>query len=507
MSVGKVYLVGAGPGDPGLLTLKGLACLQQADIVLYDGLVNPLLLRHTSATAERTCRSSSRDGRILQQDEINSRLIAAARAGKTVVRLKGGDPFIFGRGGEEAAALAAAGIPFEVVPGITAATAAAEYAGISLTHREQASSVVFVTGHEDPAKGSRTAIDYRLLAKFGGTIVFYMGLHRLESIVDSLIEAGMSPDVPACVVSRATVPEQQTVAATLSTLPAAVRAANLRPPSLIVVGECVGQREQINWFEHRPLFGLRIGITRPEAQAGPQITRCLDLGAQPVLMPTVEILPPSEWQPVDDAISNLANWQWLVFTSANGVRSFFGRLWNGGGDCRQLGNIKIAAIGPATADALAECHVRADVVPDEYRAESLAAALAPLVAGHKVLWMRANRGRDVLPTELRAAGAAIDEVVAYQNIDIDELSPAVVEQIELGQLDWIALSSPSIARNLSRLLTGTAREQVGRTTKIATISPVTSETVRAVGLPVHAEAKVFTWDGLFDTIVAAQGTS
>ncbi|HUG89779.1 MAG TPA: uroporphyrinogen-III C-methyltransferase, partial [Planctomycetaceae bacterium] len=249
-----VYLVGAGPGDPGLITLRGLELLRRADLVLYDGLVNPLLLRHTSAECERTCRSPQPEDRRLAQEDVNRRLIAAARDGRTVVRLKGGDPFIFGRGGEEAAALAAAGIPFEVVPGITAATAAAAYAGISLTHRDLASAVAFITGHEDPAKGE-TSIDYALLARFDGTLVFYMGLHRLPAIVESLLAHGKPPDTPACVISRGTLPAQRTVEAPLAELAAAVRAAELKPPSLIVVGGCARQRRDIAWFERRPLFG------------------------------------------------------------------------------------------------------------------------------------------------------------------------------------------------------------------------------------------------------------
>ncbi|GAG33915.1 unnamed protein product, partial [marine sediment metagenome] len=253
---------------------------QKADLILYDGLVNPLLLRHSSATAERTCRSFTPSGPVLDQDEINQRLIAAARDGKTVVRLKGGDPFIFGRGSEEAAALVEASIPFEVVPGITAATASGAYAGISLTHRDMASSVAFITGHEDPSK-SEKSIDYENLAAFEGTLVFYMGLHRLERIVENLLAAGKSPDVPACVISRASTPAQQTVSAPLNELVSVVRAAKLSPPSLILVGECVRQRESIAWFEKRPLFGKRIGITRPAQQAGPALARALELGAQP----------------------------------------------------------------------------------------------------------------------------------------------------------------------------------------------------------------------------------
>lgn len=304
--VGKVYLVGAGPGDPGLLTLRGLDCLRQADLVLYDGLVNPLLLRHSAAEAERTCRADTARGRLLPQSEINERLIAAAREGKTVVRLKGGDPFVFGRGGEEAAALQAAGIPYEIVPGVTAAVAASAYAGISLTHRDFASAVAFVTGHEDPNKkcislesipGGRKSgncgtatlesicLDYHALAAFPGTLVFYMGLHRLPEIVDALLNAGKPPLTPACVISCGTLAAQQVISAPLSELREKVRRAQLHAPSLIVVGDCIRQRETLAWFENRPLFGLTIGVTRPVGQAGSAIDRLIEMGAQPLLMP------------------------------------------------------------------------------------------------------------------------------------------------------------------------------------------------------------------------------
>lgn len=498
--VGKVYLVGAGPGDPGLITLRGLECLSLADLILYDGLVNPLILRHSAAEAERTCRAETPDGRNLRQHEINERLIAAAREGKTVVRLKGGDPFVFGRGGEEAAALAAAGIPFEIVPGVTAAVAASAYAGISLTHRDFASAVAFITGHEDPQKEG-SALDYPALARFPGTLVFYMGLHRLEAIAASLLRAGKAAETPAAVISRGTTPLQRTVTGTLGEIAETARRAGLHAPSMIIIGDCVRQREQIAWFERRPLFGRRIGILRPMEQSGPQIARLLELGAQPVLMPTIRIEPPADWTAVDAAIERLGEFDWIIFTSANGVKSLFGRLWETGGDARQLAGAKIAAIGEGTAAALADERLHADLVPPEFRAESLAAALAPRVSGRPVLWVRASRGRDVIPMELRAAGARLDEVVVYQNLDVEQLDPTVVAAMEQGELDWVCLSSPSIARAFSRLLTPAAREQVGGRIRVASISPVTSAAAREAGLPVHAEAVIHTWEGIFAAIV------
>ncbi len=498
-SIGTVYLVGAGPGDPGLLTLRGMECLRRADVVLYDGLVNPILLRHSKARAERTCRVSDGRERWLDQDEINRRLIAAAQAGKTVVRLKGGDPFVFGRGSEEAAALATAGIPFEVVPGVTAAVAAGEYAGFSVTHRDHASAVAFITGHEDPDKGS-PSLDYRVLAAFPGTLVFYMGWHRLSQIAEALIASGKNVATPVAVISHASWPSQQTVTAPLGAIAEHVASAGLRPPSLIVIGECVRQREQLAWFEKRPLSGRRIGVTRADEQADSQIDRIFELGAEAVLMPTLEIEPPVTWDAVDEVLRRVGEFDWIVFTSANGVRALLGRLWELGGDSRRLGRARLAAIGPSTAAVLGEFQLRADVVPETYRAEHLAAALCPQMAGQKVLWARANRVRDVLRNELTAAGAQLEESVVYQHHDVEAWSDDINQRLIAGQLDWIGVSSPAIARNVARLMPEAARAHLGESIRIASISPVTSATCQEVALPVSAEATEHTWDGMLAAI-------
>lgn len=499
-SVGKVYLVGAGSGDPGLITVRAVECLKRADVVFYDGLVNPLLLRYTSATAERTCRVNSVDGRALPQGDINRHLVEAALSGKTVVRLKGGDPYLFGRGTEEAAALVAAGIPYEVVPGVSAALAASVYAGMSLTHREFSSAVALVTGHEDPTK-TESHLDYTALAQFPGTLVFYMGLHRLEAITDALTQAGKPAETLAAVISRGTWPQQRTVTGTLADIASRVRQAELHAPSLIIVGECVRLRDSLQWFERRPLFGLRIGITRAEAQAYEVIDRVVELGGDPVLMPTIAILPPEDWSQVDACLQRLDGYDWIVFTSANGVRQFFGRLWSQGKDARRLGQAKLAAIGSGTVAALAEFHLQADLVPESFRAEALADVLKPHVAGKRVLWARASRGRDVLPTELRAAGADLEEVVVYQNVDVPALPESVIADIEQGRLQWIGLSSPSIARNLADKLTPAARARLGHEVKLASISPVTTAAAQEVGLPISVEATVYTWEGILDAIV------
>lgn len=501
MAAGKVYLVGAGPGDPGLITLKGIECLQKADLILYDGLVNPLILQHVSTEVERTCRVSEgcKNRRVLQQEEINQRLISAALEGKTVVRLKGGDPFIFGRGSEEAVALRNAGIEFEVVPGITAATAAAGYAGISVTHRAHASAVALITGHEDPTKPD-SSLDYNVLAKFPGTLVFYMGLHKLELIVESLIQSGKPEDSLAAVISRGTTPFQRTIQSRLAELPQQVRQAGLVAPSLIVIGDCVSLRDQIAWFEQKPLFGLQIGITRAEEQSETEIRRAVELGAQPVLLPTIEIGPPADWSSVDEAIARLDEYQWLVFTSANGVNYFLNHLWDTGCDARKLSHLKIACIGPATAEALQRYHLRADLVPDQYRAEALAAALKPLVPNQKLLWAGANRGREVLQTELAEVSATVDKIMVYENHDVTAWDAECVQLLESGAIAWVGLSSPSIARNFSRLLTPTARKQIGNSTRLVSISPVTTQAASEVGLPIDAEAEEFHWEGIFSAI-------
>ncbi len=500
--VGKVYLVGAGPGDPGLLTLRGRECLAAADVVLYDGLVNPLILKHSHARAQRTCRMEGPAGRRLDQAEINRQLVELGRAGLTVVRLKGGDPFIFGRGTEEAAALAAAGIPYEVVPGITAATAAAVYTGISLTHREHASAVAFITGHEDPDKAA-SSLDYHALARFPGTLVFYMGLHRLPVIAAKLIEQGKAPGTPAAVVSRATTPLQRTVEAPLAELAERAEAAKLHAPSLVIVGSCVQVRSVARWFEDRPLFGRRIAIPRAEDQAEATAEQALAWGAQPLLIPTIEIGPPDDWAPVDAALARLDSYDWLVFTSVNGVTRFLDRLWSQGGDVRRLGRCRLAAIGPATAAALEANKLRCDVMPTDYRAEGLVAALQAQVAGRRVLWPRANRGRELLIEGLTAAGATVETVITYTNRDVAAWPSDVVRQFAAGEVDWIALSSPSVARGVARLLDAEARKHLGHPLKLAAISPLTAAAATEVGLPVDVVAREATWGGLLAAMLSS----
>lgn len=502
MNSGIVYLVGAGPGDPGLLTLRGRDLLEQADLVLYDGLVNPLLLNLATGVCERTARTRTGDSRIVPQQEINERLVLEAKAGKRVVRLKGGDPYIFGRGSEEAAALEAAGISYEVVPGITAATAAGEYAGFSFTHREITSAVAFITGHEDPSRES-SRLDYSALAAFPGTLVFYMGLGRIETICRELVENGKSPSTPAAVICKASLPQQQVVTSTLADLASQVMEHGLVPPSLIVVGECINLREATSWFERRPLMGLRIGITRPADQCDKISQRIVELSGQPALMPLICISPIDQQQKakVQDVIANLCDYHWLVFTSVNGVRSFFEYLFAAGEDVRAIGHMQIASIGPSVEKALERFSLKSDVVPDTFRAEALAELLAKQVGGQQVLWPRANRARKVLPETLEAAGAKVNELEVYVNDDVAELTSEAVQQMKNGEVHWIGLSSPSIARQMAQLLAAHEIDLSQLATRFATISPVTSAAAEESGLSVAAEATTHTWDGIVDAII------
>lgn len=501
LATGKVYLVGAGPGDPGLLTIKGSACLAEANLVLYDGLVNPLLLRLTKGQCERTARAR-RDGvSIVPQHEINERLIAEARSGKIVVRLKGGDPYIFGRGSEEAAALHAAGVPFEVVPGITAATGAGEYAGFSFTHRDISSAVAFITGHEDPAREA-ARLDYTALAKFPGTLVFYMGLSRLAEICQQLIIAGRAATTPAAVICHASLSGQQVAEGSLETIPALAQARELKPPSLIVVGDCVAQRSKLSWFEQLPLFGVSIGITRPEDQADDVVNQIVRLGGDPVIMPMIDVgpVPSADEQIIQETLKRLGDFHWLIFTSVNGVSEFFRHLCLAGLDARALHAAKLAAIGTSTSQRLQDFGVRADLVPSEFRAESLGAAVAERAAGKSVLWLRANRGRDVLPTALRDAGCRLEQLVVYENRDVESLSGDLVRRLKSGTPDWIGLSSPSIARRFAALLRSGGISPAELKSRLVAISPVTAAAATECGLKIAAEAETFTWDGILKAV-------
>ncbi|NOZ40986.1 MAG: uroporphyrinogen-III C-methyltransferase [Planctomycetes bacterium] len=495
---GKVYLVGAGPGDPGLLTLRGCELLRQAEVVFYDYLANPLLLNHAASTAELVCLGRHGQGRVLEQEEINRQVIAAAKSGKQVVRLKGGDPSIFARAGEEIAALEAAGIRYEVVPGVTAALAASSYAGVPLTHRDHASCVAFVTGRECCDKAG-SALDLANLAKFPGTLVFYMGVTTAPVWAGELVKHGKSADTPVAIVRHCSLPKQQTVLTTLGELPEVLVSRKIRPPAIVIVGEAVTARSANGWFTSRPLFGQTVLVTRPARQAASLSLQLNALGATTLLQPAIEIEPVDDWAKVDAAIENLATFDWLVFSSANGVQYFLERLFATGGDLRTLAACRLATIGPATATALANYHLHTDLQPEEYRAEALAAQLAPESQGKRILLLRASRGREVLAETLADAGAEIEQVVVYESRDTAKPQAEIVDALAAGQIDWVTVTSSAIARSLVKLFGASLQR-----TKLAAISPLTAGVLDEAGFPPKVVATDYTSEGLLNAIVASK---
>lgn len=496
----QVYLVGAGPGHPGYLTLRAVECLAEADLVLYDRLVPARVLEHAPARAERVCVQELAGHHVERPPLVHQVMIEAARQGKRVVRLKGGDPFIFGRGGEEAEALRQAGISYEIVPGITSGLGAAVCAGIPLTHRNHASGVAFVTGHEEHDKG-QSAIDWSILARFPGTLVVYMGIGHLPRIVAALLEHGKPADTPAAAIHWATTGDQRTIEVPLCDLPTAVQEGGLTAPAIIIIGPVVALRSHLAWFEQRPLFGKRVLVTRPRHQAADLANQLEQLGAVVFLLPTVEIRELTDWSIVDETLAKLATYQWLVFTSANGVHALIGRLRCLGRDLRALGGVKLAAIGPATADALRGYQLEPDLVPDEYRSESLAAALKERAAGQRILLARADRGREVLQTEL-AAAAEVTQIAVYSQVDAIDLHSEVLDCLRRGEIDYVTLTSSNIARAFINALDATCRGRIeAGEVKLISISPVTSAAIRELGLPVAAEATEYTSEGVIAAIL------
>jgi len=500
-SAGKVYLVGGGPGDPGLLTLRGAQCLARADVVVYDYLVNPRILSHARDTAERICLGRHGRDRLLEQPEIDRILVERALAGAQVVRLKGGDPAVFAHESEEIDALVRAGVPYEIVPGISAATAAGSYAGIPITHGEAASAVAFVTGQERAGKEA-PALDYKSLVNFPGTLVFYMGVTTASHWTTALILDGKPADTPAAIVHRCSLPDQQVFRCTLGTVADVIERHKLRPPAIVIVGKVVDLAPAQVWFESRPLARRAVLVTRAEDQAQALGDLLAELGAAVFYQAAISIAPPSDWQAVDRAIDGVAAYHWLVFSSANGVRFFLDRLRDRNKDLRALGHAKLAAIGPGTAEALASRGLRADFVPDEFRAESLAAGLAGQARGEKFLLLRASRGREVLAEELAGAGAAVEQVVVYESRDVTELAPDVADALVEGRIDWVTVTSSAIARSLHHLL-GSALAKL----KLASISPVTSGVLRELGYEPAAEATHYTMEGLAEAILCAEAST
>lgn len=494
---GRVYLVGAGPGDPGLLTLRGMECLARADLVLYDYLVNPAILGHAPAAAEMVCLGHHRECRTMEQEEINRRMVEAAAEGRIVVRLKGGDPDVFARSAEETAALRAAGIDYETVPGVTAALAAAAYAEIPITHGEHSSSVALVTGQERRGKAS-PALDYGALAMFPGTLVFYMGIRSAAPWSEALIRQGKPAETPVAIVRRCSLPDQSVVRCTLGTVADVIRERKLRPPAVIVVGQVAAMGPEQSWFAARPLAGRTILVTRPRGQAAALCNRFAELGARVLVQPMIEIAPPPDWTPVDDALERLGEYDWLVFSSANGVRCLLERLCTKK-DLRSLGSIRLAAIGPGTSEELAAWRLRADVVPDEYRAEALADALVDQASGKRFLLARASRGREVLAERLEEAGGRVRQVVVYSSHETARLELEIERAAAEGRIDWITLTSSAIAQAAVRLM----GPRLGGA-KPVTISPITSGVLRNLGGEPAAEAAEYTMEGILRAVLLAE---
>ena len=479
----RVFLVGAGPGDPGLLTLRGAEALAMADVVVYDRLSVGALLEMAPPEAERISVAKSAGRAVMAQEDINALLVDRARRGLAVVRLKGGDPFVFARGGEEAAALAAAGIDFEIVPGVTSAIAVPAYAGIPVTLRHSSTSFTVITGHEDPDKGGE--VDWEAAARLGGTIVILMGVGRLRKIVDRLLAGGLAPDTPAAAIRWGTRPEQHTVRSTL----AGIVDEELASPSVIVVGQVAAM--DLAWFESRPLFGHKVVVTRPLHQSSALAARLRAEGADAILVPTIEIVDPADGgAAMADAVSHLSSYEWLVLTSANGAERFCACLR----DARDLGGVKIAAIGPGTADVLADHGLVADLIPERFVAESLLDAFpSPTAGAGRVLVARAAVARDVLPDGLRARGWSVDVVEAYRTVPVEPDDDA---RMRVAEADIITFTSASTVENW---IASNGADSTPRL--VACIGPITAEAAKRLGLQVDVVAEEHTIDGLVDALV------
>jgi uroporphyrinogen III methyltransferase / synthase len=492
---GVVYLVGAGPGDPGLATVRAVELIEAADVIFYDRLVSPRLLDHARDNAKLVYVGKEPGRASVPQHQINRMLVEEGGAGRTIVRLKGGDPFLFGRGGEEAEALAEAGVRFEIVPGVTAGIAAPAHAGIPVTHRDDASAVAFVTAHEDPAK-EESALDWAALAAFPGTLVFYMGVRALPAVARRLIEHGRDAAEPAAVVERGTLPGQRTVAGTLAEIAAVADEAGVQPPAVTVVGPVAALRERLQWLERAPLHGRRVAVTRARAQASGLAGRLSDLGAEVVEAPAIRIEPRPDG--LHEAVEEITSrCDVLCLTSPNGAELVMEALDREGLDARSLAGVRVAAIGPGTAAALRDWGIRADVVPERSVAESLAAELvAQGVGGRRVVLARAAEARDVLPQELTKAGADVHVVAVYDTVR-ERLDESQLDQ--LAAADYVTFTSSSTVRFLLEAIGGADRFPVSA--RVVSIGPVTSQTARDLGLEVHVEAERHDVEGLVEALL------
>jgi len=501
---GIVYLVGAGPGDAGLLTLRGAELLRRAEVVIYDALVNPELLRLAPAGAELIFGGKHAKEHTLTQEQINSLLIEKARGGKCVVRLKGGDPTIFGRAGEEGEALAAAGIPFEIVPGVSSFVAAPTYAGIPVTHREHSSKLSIITGHEDPAKAEAT-IDWAQVAKEPGTKVVMMGTARMGQIAEQLVAGGMKSETPVAMVQAGTTGHQKSVVGTLKTIGDAVTKSNLQPPTVAIIGDVVKLRPKLNWFESRPLFGTRIVVTRAREQAAEFVSALQERGADVITLPVIKIVPPTNMDALKDVFLDLGTYDWLVFTSANGVNEFFRYFFAGFEDLRAIGNVRIAAVGPGTAARLKELHLRVDVMPEENIGAKIAKAMNKHedIENLKVCLLRAENANPDLFVALNEFRAIVDDIPVYKTVaETADVTGAGARLLAEGA-NWITFTSASTVERFHERFDLPKLTAKFPGLKLATIGPETSKALDAIGLKPTVEAKVHTTEGLLKAIETA----
>ena len=493
---GECFLVGAGPGDLGLVTLRAKECIEQAEVIVYDYLCNPEMLRWAPDNAELIFAGKKAGAHTLTQEEINSLLVEKTREGKRVVRLKGGDPFLFGRGGEEAQALAAAGLSFAIVPGVSSAIAGPAYAGIPVTHRGKNSHVTFFTGHEDPEK-SESAIDFSALAKLGGTQVMLMGVERISAIAREMMANGMPKDLPVALIRWATTGRQETLVGTLENIAERVTAAGFAAPAIAVFGEVVNLRDELNWFEDRQLSGKRIVVTRTRVQAGALTGQLRGLGADVIELPTIRIEPPTDLRAFAELVQDAHAYDWIVFTSPNGVNAFFDLFYKLYDDAREIGGARIAAIGPATAQRVKDFRLHVDLQPEEFVAEALVREFRKEgdVENLRILIARAEQARDLLPRELSALGAIVDEGFAYRTVPETRDDIGARRRLLEEGADLITFTSSSTVENFLALgLPWPAKMQV------ASIGPITSKTARDRGLEVAVEARRHDIPGLVEAI-------
>jgi uroporphyrinogen III methyltransferase/synthase len=499
--IGKVYLIGAGPGDPGLITVKGLDCVKKADVIIYDYLANERLLDQRRPDAELVYVGKQGGRHTLPQDEINNLIVKKAREGKIVARLKGGDPFIFGRGGEEAEDLVDSNIPFEVVPGVTAATAVPTYAGIPLTHRDFTASVAFVTGHEDPTK-PKSKVHWDKISTGIGTLVFFMGMKNLQNIVDNLVSHGRDPETPIALVQWGTRTDQKVVTGTLKDILPRVKEAALGPPAIIIVGEVVNLRKKLNWYESKPLFGKRVVVTRSRDQASVFAEMLIDRGATTIEFPTIDVVPPASWEELDKAIQTIETYDWIIFTSANAIRFFMERLRALNKDLRMLHGVMICVVGPKTAEALESYGVRADLVPSEFKAEGVVSALGGVnVKGQKILIPRAKVAREIIPDKLREQGADVTVATAYENVrpsaDVDRIKRLLQER----KISALTFTSSSTVHNFVEILGPKGYKNLIEGVAVACIGPVTAKTAEEYGMKTDIMPKEYTIPALVDAMV------